>query len=272
MYKFLLLMLLWLVPLGSAFGADDKFVVPKQTVTGAEEVIPLGDIVVLKPSVITDKPKYLEAVDYEWTVLDSGKEKARVNQGLEDSIYFGSGIQKKKLMAIMHVTYVYCIHENDDPKGKIVQVATRHAKICVDINIGDANPPTPPDPNPTPNPNPPPDLKDDLAKAAYGWAGSKVTDAGDRTKGAAALSKSFSGLASKIAAGGFSTVEDMLAQAHTANNSALSAAGVDATHWHDWSLALKDYLSQQLNAKKLNTLYDFATVFKSISDGLAAVK
>lgn len=145
-YLAVCLLCLWPLP---AWATD--FVVPKQAIIGAEKPVPLGELVDLSLSPLAEKPPHLVSVSASWKVLDvAGGQEKRVRD-YEGGVFFGAGIKKCKLKAIVAVTYLYAVKGDD---GTVGEVAVRTVFLMQDVQIGEDLPE--PDPEPGPNPDPEP--------------------------------------------------------------------------------------------------------------------
>jgi hypothetical protein len=144
---------LLVLSLGAPLFATD-FVVPKQAVVGAEKPIPLGELVDLSLSPLEEKPPHLVGVTSTWKVFDAAGQEKRVRE-YSGGIFFGAGIRKTKLKAVVAITYLYAVKKED---GTVQEVATRTVLSTQDVVIGDDGIPDP-KPGPDPNPNPGPVAK-----------------------------------------------------------------------------------------------------------------
>lgn len=258
---------------GSAV-AQDKFVVPKQVVVGAEEVVPANELVILKVSPIDSSVKYLVDTKYSWVVLADGKEKKNVLVFPDNTTIGFSRGNAKNMQAMLVINYLYVVRENDDPKGKIIEVAQRSSGIIfVEIKFYTPNPPGPPDP-PGPGPDSDPTFpigKFDLSKISYQLAKANVP-AVNRQKGATAIANSTSGISASIRAGALTDPADILTKLKAANNSALKNVSVAESEWDDFGMALQKKLVEFYRANKLKTASDYADAFDEIAAGLSKVK
>lgn len=256
----------------SGFAAD-KFVVPKHEVTGAENVIPVNELIILKAGLAEPKPKYLHEVQYNWLVFADGKEKKNVLVFPDNTtIGFGRG-SAKQMHALLVINYLYVVRENDDPVSKITEVAQRSSGIIyIDIKLDGSNP-NPPNPPIPPGPVDPefPDGKFKLAKVVYDLANSKVPQA-NRVKGAHAMATATAGISSAIRAGALREPAEILTKLKDANNNALKNAGVDVSDWDEFGLAFQDKLVELYRANKLKVASDYADVFDEVAIGLNKVK
>jgi hypothetical protein len=247
----------------------DKFQPPKQTILGAEKPIPLGELVDLSLSPIEEKVAGLSQVSVSWRVFEGASPKRVRSSG--DGVFFGAGVQPKKLLIVASVSYLFLAKEGD----KITDAQVRNVLLTTELQIGQPEPePTPgPRPGPGPSPNPTPVLPDGrfgLAKISYSLANAKVLSG--RTKGAAALASTFDSLASAIAAGAYKTADSILKATKEANNSSLTESGVDITLWDDFGTEIQSVLYQMSKEKKLVSTDDYSDAWKEIALGLRAVK
>jgi hypothetical protein len=258
--------------------SQDKFVVPTQKITGAEEAFPNNEMIVLKITPITDKPKYLVDVKYTWVVLADGKEKKNVLTWPDNTtVGFGRG-SAKTIQVFTMINYLYTVREKDSSDGAIVEVGQKNSGLVVtpikfkDDVVPDPDNPNPPNPNPNPTPGPVlPDGKFGLAKTSYDLVNSKVP-AVSRVKGSTALSTSLEGVAASIAAGALTSPDVILSTVKTSNNTALQNSGVSIADWDEFGNGMQAALLKLYKDKKLNVATDYAEAFKEISTGLKAVK
>ena len=250
----------------------EKFVIPDQKIVGAETPIPLGELVDLSVSPIKSPPQYLVETTYTWKVLDGYTEK-RVRP-YDGGVFFGAGIQPKRLKAFVAVTYLYVVKEQD----KIVESAAKTAFLSTDVLIGDEAPPPPtPNPNP-PNPNPEPDPtfpegKYNLSKFIYDVTKTKINiSKSDKAKQANALAKSFESIAAAIAAGTIDDQEDILKKTAEANRSSIQAIGGDKTKWEPVFIDIQEKLFGLYKDNQMTTKQDFATAWREIAVGFKSFK
>lgn len=236
-------------------------VIPQQKIVGAEAPIPLGELVDLTISKITDPPKYFVSYSVAWKVFDGDKEK-RVRE-YQDGIFFGAGIVPKKMTALVAVTYLYVIKDMD----KITDVATRTVIISTPVTIGDGN-----DPDPAPDPSAPdpsfPETRYNLHKKAYNLAMSKVPAAA-RKAGAQNIAKSFESIASAVSAGAINEVDDILRKTTEANRSAVGNSRAD---WEPFFKQMQDVLYTLYENKQMVNVSDFAEAWREVASGLKSIK
>ena len=250
----------------------EKFVIPDQRIIGAETPIPLGELVDLSVSPIKSPPQYLVETTYTWKVLDGYTEK-RVRP-YDGGVFFGAGIQPKKLKAFVAVTYLYVVKEQD----KIVESAARTSFLSTDVLIGTEAPPEP-DPNvPTPTPNPEPDPtfpegKYNLSKFIHEITKNKINlSKPDKAKQANALAKSFEGIAAAIVAGTIDDQEDILKKTAEANRSSIQAVGGDKTKWEPVFTDIQEKLFGLYKDNKMVSKQDFAIAWREIATGFKSFK
>lgn len=262
----LLLLLLWTgVVLGQT---RTDFDAPKQTILGAEKPIALGRLVRLRVSPLEKTPAHLLSSAYTWKIFDGASELDDV-MDLNGSVFFGAGIENRRLTAHCIATHLFAVRGSDN---RITEIATRTVWMTVVVVIGQG-PQPPPGPGPGPEPEPTfPDGQYQLAQKAYTWANSKVSDPLARTKGAEALARSFRGLASAIAAGADKELVKALEKAKAANNRALQEAGIRIVDWDGFGNDLMDYTYRLYTDKKLNTVQDLGVAWNEIAAGLEKVK
>lgn len=269
-----------------AQGAE-KFVVPHQTILGADEPVPPGDIVILKISQISlkDKPQYLKEVQYHWTVLRNGKKIDRFIAWPDNSsLVFGAGNDTKAdIKVLLSIAYRYeVVEEIKDKDGKVTgkvikESAMRLAEpVLAQIRVGDGpNPPNPPGPGPDPvNPDPVfPNGKYGLSKTTYDATKTVNLDSASKQRSATALSNNYKGLASAVRAGTIKTPTDLLQKTAKGNTDALKSVNVLNNEWQAWDDAVQRVLIR-LNKvdKTMVAISDFADAWDEIAAGLAAVK
>jgi hypothetical protein len=136
--------------LGAGARADD-FVVPAQKITGAEQPIPLGELVDLGLTPLKEKPKGLEGTSAAWRVIDlaSGQEKKFREHA--EGIFFGAGIRPKKLKVFCAVSYLFVARDGDKVKSLFVKTVL----LTADVQVGEPGPGPGPEPGPVPPPSPP---------------------------------------------------------------------------------------------------------------------
>ena len=247
--------------------AQDKFVVPTQTVVGAEEAYPSNELIMLKVTDIKEKPPHLQSVQYNWVVLADDKEKKNVFVYPDKTtIGFGRGAAKK-IQVILVIDYIYTVKDED---GKIIEVGHKSSGlIFIPIKFNDTPVPGPVDPV-VPDPVLP-DGTFGLAKTGYSLA-IKHVPAVNRVKGAKAMTTGLSGIVASIRAGALTDPSDILTKVNTANNTALKNAGIDESEWDAFGTALQAELLKLYRADKLKTASDYADAFDELVTGLKAVK
>lgn len=264
----------------TAISFAQDFTIPKQTITGAETPIPLGELVILKPSSFEKTPN-LEKVTYTWLVFEIDKkgqivEKSRVDQDDKGKLSFGAGIKNKKLKVYLIPTYHFVVKEKD----VITKTDSITSKLVVDVQLGEDAPNPNPEPEPDPDvptppkPNPPaPDSSEKFSAALPVWENAmKITDKNNRIKGATVLSKSYNGVASQIAAGTLKTPEKILAELADSNRRMLDDEKVSRDAWDNWSKFASEFTFKLYEDNKLNSDSDYAQLFREISRGLSYVK
>lgn len=238
--------------------AADKYVLPEQKISGAEQPVAVGEIVRLTLNPPSSPPANLLKTSVLWKVFDGNQEQKFFNES-ENTIYFGTGTKKRTLTVIASVSYLFV----EKKEGNIVDADVRSQLLKMEVKIG-----TGPD---VPDDVTFPDGKYKLSSISYKLANDKVTVV-DAKAAAKNLSNSYRGIASKIAAGGFTKVEDVLAQTTVSNRTALENAMVKKEDWTPALKALEDEVFKLYTNKTLVTLEDFKTAWTEIADGLAAVK
>lgn len=266
MNKILSLLCLFFITCG-AF-AQDKFVLPSQNIVGAEQPIPLGELVDLSISPLKDKAPNLDKVVVAWKVYDGDTEKKFRLAG--DGIFFGAGIKPKKLLVLASVSYLYKVKEGD----KITEADIKNVLLSTTLQIGDQVLPAP---NPVdPKPNVPdagqqlPAGRFNLSKIAYDNV-YRYVDVSNRS-GAKVYANSLEGVASSIAAGIYDEVEPILKATKEANDKAFKDANISTKGWNAYGDAMQEIIYDMYKNKKLITVYDFRDAWLEISRGLKAIK
>ena len=249
--------------------SQDKFALPNQNIVGAEQPIPLGELVDLSISPIKDKVPNLDKVVVSWKIYDGDSEKKFRSSG--DGIFFGAGIKSKKLLVLASVSYLYKVKEGD----KITDADIKNVLLSATLQIGDQVLPAPPNPV-----DPKPVVPDDgeklpagrfnLSKIAYDNV-YRYVDVSNRG-GAKVYANSLEGVASAIAAGAYEEVEPILKATKEANDQALKEAKIPTKGWNSYGEAMQDIVYDLYKNKKLVTVYDFRDAWLEISRGLKAIK
>lgn len=249
--------------------AKTSFVAPEQKILGADKVVPLGKLVRLRVSNPEAKAEHLASSAYQWKVYDYDAATGDMVElddvvDLDGSVFFGAGIQPKKLKAICICTHLFLVKAKVGDKDEVREVATRTVVLSAAVTIGG------PDPGPEPEPAFP-DGTYKLSKLAY-KAAMGVKNEVARTKGAAALAKSYRGSASSFAAGTVADLKAALAVSKTANNQALKDAGIDLSHWDPFGETLADAVFDHYSGDRLKTPKDLAAAWLEVAAGLEKVK
>ncbi len=127
---------------------------------------------------------------------------------------------------------------------------------------GDAPVPPPPPPDP-------PSPLTGLSKLVYDWALTETPQA-KRVVYASALSRSYDGMAAKIAAGAVKTPQDIIDQTTAANRAAIGEAG--RTAWLPFFQQLRVHCNTASKAGLLVTPEHHAAAWRQIAKGLEAVR
>lgn len=241
----------------------ENFIVPEQKIVGAELPIPLGELVDLSISPIQSAPKFLISTTYSWKVFDGYTEKRIRNY--ENGVFFGSGIQAKKLKVIVSITHLYIVKDNE----KLLEAATRTNFISTDVFIGEQEPDVPVEPEVEPEFT---DSKYNLSKFAYENAKLVKLSKQDKVKQCAAIAASFDGIAAAIAAGAITTLEDILKKTAESNKSALTRSGGDKVKWEPLFTGIQERLFDLYKTNKMQTKEDFSIAWGEISSGLKLIK
>jgi hypothetical protein len=241
----------------------ENFIVPEQKIVGAELPIPLGELVDLSISPIQSAPKFLVSTTYAWKVFDGYTEKRIRNY--ENGVFFGSGIQAKKLKVIVSITHLYIVKDNE----KLLEAATRTNFISTDVFIGEPEPETPSEPEAEPEFG---ESKYQLSKFVYDGVKNIKLSKTDKIKQSTAIASSFDSIASAIAAGAITTLEDILKKTAESNKFALTKSGGDRAKWESLFTEIQDKLFDLYKTGKMQTKEDFAGAWREISSGLKLVK
>ena len=245
------------------FAFAENFVVPEQKIVGAEIPIPLGELVDLSISPIQSAPKFLVSTTYAWKVFDGYAEKRIRNY--ENGVFFGSGIQAKRLKVIVSITHLYVVKDNE----KLLEAATRTNFISTDVFIGEQEPDTPPEPEVEPEFG---ESKYQLSKFIYDNVKLLKISKSDKAKQSAAIATSFDSMAAAIAAGTIATLEDILKKTAESNKLALTKSGGDRTKWEPLFTEIQEKLFDLYKTNKMQTKEDFAIAWREISSGLKLIK
>jgi hypothetical protein len=238
--------------------AAGEFVAPTQTILGAEQPVPLGELVFLTVSPIKEKPANLEKVEYQWKVFDGDAEKTNWKAD-KDGIYFGTGLTPKKMKVFLVATYLFVVKDGD--KVKEVAVRTNFLSVVVQLGDGVIQPPQPHQPEE-------PEVKD----GSFGLAKGVYLEARKVRIGAKELAGSFRGIASAVANGTLKDPKAILANLKKSNNSALQAAGIQPERWDPFGEWLEEKLWTLYQDGKLSKPADYAAAFEEIVVGLSAVR
>jgi len=246
------------------FAFAENFVIPEQKIVGAELPIPLGELVDLSISPIQSSPKFLVSTTYAWKVFDGYTEKRIRNY--ENGVFFGSGIQAKRLKVIVSVTHLYIVKDNE----KLLETAIRTNFISTDVFIGEQEPDTPPEPEVEPEFG---ESKYQLSKFVYDGVKNNIKlSKSDKTKQCAAIATSFDSIAAAIAAGTIATLDDILKKTAESNKLALTRSGGDRTKWEPVFTEIQEKLFDLYKTNKMQTKEDFAIAWREISSGLKLIK
>ena len=241
----------------------ENFIVPEQKIVGAEVPIPLGELVDLSISPIQSAPKFLVSTTYAWKVFDGYTEKRIRNY--ENGVFFGSGIQVKRLKVIVSVTHLYIVKDNE----KLLETAIRTNFISTDVFIGEQEPDTPPEPEAEPEFG---ESKYQLSKFVYDGVKNIKLSKTDKIKQSTAIAASFDGIAAAIAAGTIGTLDEILKKTAESNKLALTKSGGDRTKWEPLFTEIQEKLFDLYKTNKMQTKEDFAIAWREISFGLKLIK
>jgi hypothetical protein len=256
-------------PYVQKFVVTEKFEVPVQKIEGAEGSIDLGEVVMLNLSKIDKTPKDFVSYTVEWRVFDKGKEKKFFKSTDGNGIFFGAGVNKRKLLVFASVSYLYVVKDGD----KFVEAGVRSQFLTTTVSIGGGDDePSGPD---TPDEPTFVDGVYKLAAKSYKLAKDKVMGA-KKVAASAELSKSFAASAAKIAAGQevnkADDVRKILESTTEENRKALTRVGVEWDVWDSFFVALQEEIYGLYVSGKLKSKNDFATAWREIASGLQAIK
>lgn len=266
MYTKLYSVVLTLFVFANVFAQD----LPVQKIVGAEEVIELGELVVLSLSPIEKAPVgYVKHV-VDWKVFDYdqntkpslfGKQKS-FRAMPDGSIFFGAGVVKKKLTVFASVAYLYV----SDKK----EASVKTVLLTAIVDIGGGSEPEP-DPDP-PAPEPTfPDGKYQLSAFSYKLAHKHVP--AHAKKAAGEIVQSHRGIMARVASGTLGPkLDEILVATTESNNKALSKAGVSYYDWEMFFVALQDRLYDLYKQKAIVNKDDIVKALDEVAIGLEKVK
>jgi hypothetical protein len=276
MKKILLALLLVLTPFSmTSVYAADEYEVPVQKIEGAESPVGLGEVILLNVSKLAKNPEFLLDYSVEWKVFDRGVEKKFFTNSDGRGIFFGSGVEPRKVIVFASVSYLF---GEKDADGKLKKWGVKNKFVTVIVDIGGSGPGPNPGPDPNPNPVDPtfPDGVFKLASKSYSFAKDKVASGNTRALAAQELAKSFSAQAAKIAAGQELTksedIKKVLEETTSSNQAALKKVNVTKEVWDAFFVSLQDEIYSLYESGKLKTKNDFVVAWKEISEGLNKVK
>lgn len=281
--KNLFISLVLLFALSGPIRADQpEFVVPTQTIEGADQPIPFGEIVTLSPSPIKSPPKYLVSVSYQWRVLVNGVEKKQGVRTFSDgSIVFG-GNPSQKIQAVLSTAYLFQVRVGDKPDGAILQSELRQGELqVVNVTIVGSAPPSPAPPGPQPQPpspqpdGPEPTLPEglfSLAKKSRSFVLTLNIDPAKRATAAQALAGSFESVAQQIASGSITSIQDALVKTLQGNQQALTQAGANASDWRPFGTSLQTEMKKLQANQRLVNVGDLRQVYVEVAQGLRSIK
>ena len=247
---------------------QDKFPLPNQVIVGAEQPIPLGELVDLSISPVKDQIPNLDKFVVSWKIYDGDTEKKFRSSG--DGIFFGAGIKSKKLLVLASISYLYKVKEGD----KITAAEVKNVLLSTTLQIGDQ---VLPKPNVDPEKPAIPDGGEklpagrfNLSKIAYDNV-YRYVDASNRN-GAKIYANALDGVASSIAAGIYTEVEPILKATKEAGDNAFKENNIQTKGWNAFGEAMQDIIYDLYKNKKLVTVYDFRDAWAEMSLGLKSIK
>lgn len=269
MKKFLLTVVLFVF---TTYAGAADFILPKQRILGAEEPIPLGELVMLSVSEMEEKPKYLDQAKYKWKIFENGKERTTGIRFYDNNVFFGSGVRPKKMIALVSASYLYVVREDDKQDGNVKEFGLLQNFFSVEIVIGDGPPGPDPEPPVPPNPDPEPNFpegKFGLTKFTYNLVKNVNLLPAERVRLCQALANSFTSIVKQIDDGKITDLKHGLVDAEASNAKAL---GDKSTAFKPFGLALQKFLFEQYSKGTLRTAKDLGVAFLEVSTGLSAVK
>lgn len=258
---------------------------PKINLVVPESPVAYGDMIIIQVQVDKSSiPPDLAEYKHQWMVLDNGVRKPVMVWPDGTQAFFAAGMQPKQYIVLLDTDLLFVKKEGDVIKSAWIEQSPPLVAI---ITVGSGPAPIPPGPGPGPGPTPiPPAPTPDpgLPEGQFGLAkftyqaliqDTTLTPA-DKVKVAAALSPSFGKIAAQIAAlANFRDIEkDILPTLSASNLAALTASGVSIPSTIPFKKVLNEKVYSLYHDKpqKLITADDFATAFREIAAGLAAVK
>lgn len=266
------------VMIGSSAVRADDFPVPKQTIVGADQAQPLGELVKLSVSPAgADKPATLLSTSEVWKVYDLVEGKLVEKPFFEGSdaggtryVLFGSGIKPKKLFVSVAVTHLYVVKDGD----RVKTVATKTAILTAEVQIGDSKPePVEPDVPHPPKPVDPPAPAPSLPSGQFGLA-QFLYDAISKgsVKDPARIAKAHASAWKTVV----KSVEDGkirdLATALKETSKAVKGLGENDTGWKTVGDAVESKLFELYQGRKLNNAKDLSVALTELSQGAEAIK
>lgn len=235
------------------------FAVPDQKITGAEQPVPLGELVALEVSPVKGPVPDLASTTVAWKVFDGTSEK-KFAVDAQGRVFFGAGLVSKKLLAVAAVTHVYITADK--------KVASRTVLLTAEVAIGDGRPAPNPNPTPPPGDQEPEFEGDQLGLAQLSYRSALKVPAPAR-KRSAALAGSFTDVLGQIKAGKLSGREKILKATFESNRKAL---GTDLDAWEGFGKELQKKLFDLARSGQLKSDQDYVGAWQAISVGLAAVQ
>lgn len=232
---------------------QEKYVLPKLTITGIEKPIPIGELVVLEASSDAASNKDITAISYSWTVLPSYKNLVTWPDGTK--IIFGTGTRPQNVTIILTASFVFTSKEAD----KITDVALKTTTTVATVKIvQDAE-----------NPDDHKDPETALSKEVKDWIASvktnnRYTDANVKTD-AAKLAANFEKISAAIAAGTLKGPSAILAATKDANDDVIT----NRDAWLPFFNSLSAFLQSASKTNKLKTDDQYASTWREIA---AAIK
>lgn len=273
--KKLIFSIVLMVSMGAVSFGQDKFPLPKQTIAGLEKPVPLGELVTLSLKSDDDKPvPDLVSTAVTWKVLEYNKKTGGMDTKsiaeTDGKVYFGAGVEAKKLTIVASVTNLFMTKVKDkDGNDKLGEVGTRTRLLVGELTLGDPKAPEPVVPVPTI-----PDLpvgKYDLGNYTVKNVLATFPKSDKRDRGAKILADSVIGVVSQINAGTLKDATQILKTLNTENNKALADASLDKNDWLPFVSLLEEKLYGLYKEGKLNSIADYKTAFEELAAGFAKV-
>ena len=241
---------------------------PVVTISGADKLIPVGELVILDAS-IDPKPTNLHSVSYSWTVLP--KRDIIVWPDGTKAV-FGTGKTNQSYTVILTTSFVFAIKDAD----KITDIIQRSSTQAVTVNIDNGDRPTQPT-NPTNPPQPeqptegelPPEIPiTGLAKSASDWINLVVRSDSNQEEDikidAANLAKAFATVAQQIDNGSLTDINSIMGASKTLNDGAIK----HKIEWLPWFAKVSEFVESAYKEGSMMEPSQYSKAWKEIAAGL----